>query len=80
MPPPLPKSMTVSPGFASDNPIGFPHPADAAIASGVKASRSSESYRMPATTAEGASSPQHPEPTSSAQHPDAATPRSATCV
>src|SRR5512142_3439328 len=45
MPPPDPRSRTVSPGFSSTSAVGLPHPSDAATASRGSALVSASEYR-----------------------------------
>ena len=46
MPPPLPKSRTVSPGFSSASAVGLPHPSDARTAASGNWLFSLTSYRF----------------------------------
>src|SRR5688500_8951858 len=46
MPPPLPRSRTVSPGTSDASAVGLPQPSDAFTASSGRTATSSEAYRF----------------------------------
>src|SRR5215213_10422009 len=59
MPPPLPRSSTVSPGLSSASAVGLPQPSEAFRASSGTPATSSVAYRSPVIGSAVAVPPQH---------------------